>query len=131
MVAVRKNGIANSRIHNVWDCRNCGDCRILSPQTDADRLCCMDGRCVADRLGGVAPRAGRRGLPNDHPDKAVNVNCGAYFKQHFDGATDNGHSWFLEDSVFLADLAATLSGEVDRRVIGSRRLDQHGELQLR
>lgn len=83
------------------------------------------------KRAGVAPRAGRRGLPDEHPDKAVNVNCGSYYKKQFASARDNGHSWYFEDAVFLADLAATLSGDADRRVIASRRLDRHGELHLR
>jgi esterase/lipase superfamily enzyme len=83
------------------------------------------------KRAGVAPRAGRRGMPDDHPDKAVNVNCGAYFKKQFSDAGKNGHSWYFEDPIFLADLAATLSGDEDRRVIASRRIDGHGELHLR
>jgi esterase/lipase superfamily enzyme len=83
------------------------------------------------KRAGVAPRAGRRGLPDERPDKAVNVDCGAYFKKQFDGARDNGHSWYFEDTVFLADLAATLAGDVDSRVIALRKPDRHGALQLR
>ena len=82
------------------------------------------------KRAGVAPRAGRRGLPDGHPDKAANVNCGSYYRKTFDGSKDNGHSWYFEDSVFLADLAATLRGDSDRRVIASRRIDRHGDLHL-
>ncbi len=83
------------------------------------------------KRAGVAPRAGRRGMPDDHPDKAVNVNCGAYFKKQLAGAGKNGHSWYFEDPIFLADLAATLSGNEDRHVVASRRIDARGELHLR
>lgn len=81
------------------------------------------------KRAGVAPRAGRRGLPDESPGKASNVNCGAYFKKQVD--SNASHSWYFEDSVFLADLAQTLSGDVDRRVIASRRIDRRGELHLR
>ncbi|MDH3546058.1 MAG: alpha/beta fold hydrolase [Gammaproteobacteria bacterium] len=82
------------------------------------------------KRAGVAPRAGRRGLPDDHADKAVNVNCGSHYRKHYGERSDNGHSWYFEDEAFLADLAATLSGDRDRRVIGRRRLDGRGELHM-
>jgi len=81
------------------------------------------------KRAGVAPRAGRRGLPGKHPDKAVNINCGAHFDENY-GGKDNGHSWYFEDKVFLADLVATLSGDTDRQVIAQRRLDARGKLHL-
>jgi esterase/lipase superfamily enzyme len=83
------------------------------------------------KRAGVAPRAGRRGLPNNHPEKAINVNCGTQFKKQSTSTSANGHSWYFEDPIFLADLAATLSGDEDRQVIASRRIDEHGELHLR
>jgi hypothetical protein len=83
----------------------------------------------AVKRAGVAPRAGRRGLPGKHPDKAVNINCGAHFDENY-GSEDNGHSWYFEDKVFLADLVATLSGDTDRQVIAQRRLDARGRLHL-
>lgn len=82
------------------------------------------------KRAGVAPRAGRRGLPDDLPDKAVNVNCGDYYKMTYAGNDGNGHSWYFSDAVFLADLAQTLAGDLDRRVIGDRRSDPQGALQL-
>ncbi len=83
---------------------------------------------------GVAPRVGRSGLPADHPNKAVNVNCGNYFsgkdrkKAAFIGAYD--HSWYFGDMVFARDLAATLQGDIDRFFIPGRRKDEHGDLHL-
>ncbi len=83
---------------------------------------------------GVAPRVGRIGLPDDHSDKAVNVNCGAYFarkdrkKATFIGAYD--HSWYFGDKVFARDLAATLQGDIDRHFIPGRQKDEHGALHL-
>jgi len=83
---------------------------------------------------GVAPRVGRTGLPPDHSDKAVNINCGAYFagkdqsKATFIGAYD--HSWYFGDKVFARDLAATLQGDIDRHFIPGRKRDEHGALHL-
>lgn len=82
------------------------------------------------KRAGVAPRVGRRGLPDDHPDKAVNVNCGEYFADKFSGTGDNGHSWQFTDPVFLEDLAQTLTGNRDRSVIGQRRIKADGSLAL-
>ncbi len=83
---------------------------------------------------GVAPRAGRIGLPRDHSEKAVNVDCGAYFagkdrkKATFIGAYD--HSWYFGDKVFARDLAATLQGDTNRYFIPGRQKDEHGALHL-
>lgn len=82
------------------------------------------------KRAGVAPRAGRRGLPDDHPAKAVNVNCGEHFDEKYGSSDDNGHSWYFTDKVFLADLAQTLAGDLDRSVIGRRQFDADGELLL-
>jgi len=82
------------------------------------------------KRAGVAPRAGRRGLPDGRPPKAVNVNCADHYAATFGDTDNNGHSWYFEDAVFLRDLAETLAGDKDRRVIGARRGDAQGELQL-
>lgn len=73
---------------------------------------------------GVAPRAGRVGLPSEAPAKAVGVNCGSRFlKSHpitnpfIDPIS---HSWYFEDSIFYKDLAYTLAGDMDRNVIPTR-----------
>lgn len=79
---------------------------------------------------GVAPRAGRRGLPQDHPAKAVNVDCGEHFRATYAGQDDAGHSWYFGDRTFLEDLAGTLAGDRDRRVIARRREDASGRLHL-
>ncbi|MDX1517239.1 MAG: hypothetical protein R3288_10390, partial [Woeseiaceae bacterium] len=71
-----------------------------------------------------------RGLPDDHPSKAVNVNCGEHYERHYADADDNGHSFYFADDVFLTDLAQTLSGDRDRSVIGRRRLLPDGRLAL-
>ena len=82
------------------------------------------------KRAGVAPRAGRRGLPGDAPSNAVNINCGRYFNETFAGRRDNGHAWHFEDPVFLADLAQTLAGNLDRRVVARRVSDESGNLLL-
>jgi len=82
------------------------------------------------KRAGVAPRAGRRGLPKNPPDKAINVNCGAHFKKKYAKSGDSGHSWYFGDPDFVADLVATVTGDDDRIVAASRRLDTHGSLHL-
>lgn len=77
----------------------------------------------AKRLG-VAPRAGRVGLPSDAHPKAVDVDCSSYF-QTIDPkkATYFGtfaHSWHIGDPVFALDLAMTLEGRIDRRCLPTR-----------
>lgn len=77
------------------------------------------------KRAGVAPRVGRVGLPDDSPVNTVNVDC----SDHFAGLPRPGdpvaaaswsHSWYLTDATFYADLAETLSGKVDRTVVGGR-----------
>jgi hypothetical protein len=82
------------------------------------------------KRAGVAPRVGRRGLPGDRPTKAVNVNCGDHYQAQFADTDGNGHSWYFSDAVFLDDLSQTLAGDYDRYVIGRRRSDAQGVLQL-
>ena len=73
---------------------------------------------------GVAPRAGRVGLPHDAPAKAVGVDCGARFlKTHpvTNPVVDPiSHGWYFDDPVFLKDLTFTLAGDIDRNVIPTR-----------
>mgnify|MGYP000017654315 CR=1 FL=1 len=82
------------------------------------------------KRAGVAPRAGRRGLPPDHPERAVDIDCGGRFREHHRVGGDPGHSWYFRDPVFLADLAQTLAGRHDRKVIGARRTAPDGSLEL-
>jgi len=73
---------------------------------------------------GVAPRAGRVGLPADAPAKAVGVDCGARFlKNHpvTNPVVDAvSHGWYFDDPVFIKDLTYTLAGDMDRNVIPTR-----------
>lgn len=89
---------------------------------------------------GLAPRVGRVGLPDNHPDKAVDVDCSDYFAQLDSDATVKSndqresigsfdHSWHIGNRVFAADLFETLRGDLDRAVIPTRRRDS-GRLKL-
>jgi len=77
----------------------------------------------AKRLG-TAPRVGRVGLPDGANRKAVNVDCSDYFKTidpkqaKFVGWFP--HSWHIGDPVFARDLAMTLEGRYDRKVLPTR-----------
>ncbi|MCE9594372.1 MAG: alpha/beta hydrolase [Planctomycetes bacterium] len=77
----------------------------------------------AKRLG-VAPRAGRVGLPVDAHSKAVDVDCSRYFqtidpkKATFFGTF--AHSWHIGDPAFALDLAMTLEGRIDRFYLPTR-----------
>lgn len=94
----------------------------------------------AKRIG-MAPRAGRNGLPPDAPGKAVDVDCSDYFallrsdpdvkRQDQDqelGAFD--HSWHIGNRVFARDLFETLRGDSDRTVVPTRARRPDGRLTL-
>ena len=80
---------------------------------------------------GVEPRVGRVGLPANAPAKTVDINCSEYFdtirKPDPAANTSWSHSWFYDDAKFMVDLAATLSGKLDRNVVPGRRLDPDGK----
>lgn len=82
---------------------------------------------------GTSPRAGRTGLPNGIPYKAVNVDCSNYFSSKDPSSSEFigtfNHSWHIGDPVFALDLAMTLEGGIDRESIPTRRNDQ-GKLTL-
>ena len=84
---------------------------------------------------GVAPRVGRVGLPEDIPSKAVNVDCGNYFKTiikseaEYDGSFS--HSWHIGDNHFAKDLLFTIQGDLDRNIIPTREIDSRGRLVLK
>jgi hypothetical protein len=85
---------------------------------------------------GVAPRAGRVGLPADVPSTSVNVDCGDYYQgtmQLPPPPTLSGvrsHSWYFGDPIFTEDLAQTLNGALDRGVITTRELESTGRYKL-
>ncbi len=74
------------------------------------------------KRAGVKPRAGRVGLPDDAPSKAVNVDCGDYWttipmSQKVIGNRE--HSWHIGDPVFTKDMIDTMNG-IDREVMVTR-----------
>ncbi|MCB2137632.1 MAG: alpha/beta hydrolase [Rhodobacteraceae bacterium] len=82
---------------------------------------------------GVAPRVGRIGLPDDAPDKAVNVFCGNRFKQHrakFEHLRAPAHIWYFYDDRLLEDVALTVKGDIDRNEIPTRVRAVDGRLVL-
>ncbi|MBM4208642.1 MAG: alpha/beta hydrolase [Gammaproteobacteria bacterium] len=90
----------------------------------------------AKRLG-MAPRAGRVGLPDDIPAKAYNVDCTDYFQlldsdksiQNADQLAHLGsfdHSWHIGNRVFTRDLFELLKGDLDRNLFPTRQLTSKG-----
>ena len=74
------------------------------------------------KRAGVKPRAGRVGLPDDAPPKAVNVDCTDYWPTIPAGQTVIGnreHSWHIGDPAFTRDMIDTMNG-VDREVMVTR-----------
>ena len=65
----------------------------------------------------------RHHLPEDAPQKGVNVDCSQHFEDTY-GAQGPGlsqtHSWYFTDDLFLKELAITLLGTVDRLKIPTR-----------
>jgi esterase/lipase superfamily enzyme len=83
---------------------------------------------------GVAPRAGRVGLPDDAAEKAVDVDCGNHFSsldEREDAIGSWSHSWHIGDSQFTCDLLHTLRGDVDRHCIETRKSDGKSGLALK
>jgi pimeloyl-ACP methyl ester carboxylesterase len=93
------------------------------------------------KRAGMAPRAGRVGLPPDAPEKAVDVDCTEYFGLLRDdaavkekdqaeviGAFD--HSWHIGNQVFARDLFETLRGDLDRHILPTR-YSVNGKLKLK
>jgi esterase/lipase superfamily enzyme len=74
---------------------------------------------------GVAPRAGRIGLPPNAPAKAVDIDCGAYYDTIKDTQPPAlldiyAHTWYFGDPVFTRDLLLTLQGDIDRNRFPTR-----------
>ena len=90
---------------------------------------------------GMAARVGRVGLPADHPNKAMDVDCTEYFaKLDSDDLVKNAdqreaigsfdHSWHIGNQVFAKDLFETLRGDLDRTAIPTRELTGDETLKL-
>ena len=103
--------------------------RILRLTNYSNRFDKVLGVFNMKRLG-TTPRAGRVGLPQDVPIKAVNVDCSEYFKtkdpKHSVFVGNFNQSWHIGDPEFALDLAQTLEGEIDRQAIPTRRDDPGG-----
>jgi hypothetical protein len=75
---------------------------------------------------GLSPRVGRVGLPDNAPDKTINVDCSSYFHSTYPDTGDvevdltTSHSWYFSDATFHRDLAITLKGSIDRSLIPTR-----------
>ncbi|MFY9211730.1 MAG: hypothetical protein WAO69_11430 [Aestuariivita sp.] len=81
---------------------------------------------------GVSPRAGRVGLPDTLPGKAVEVDTGTYYAANahkFDHIPNDSHTWYFFDEVFMRDVYETVKGDVDRNRI-STRVGTHNRLSL-
>lgn len=96
--------------------RNCGRLTCYSSRHDG-----VLGLSNLKRAG-VAPRAGRVGLPDSAPSHAINVDCGGYYEtipknQPMIGKRE--HSWHLGDPVFTRDMIDTMLG-IDRDVRPTR-----------
>ncbi|MEM6482097.1 MAG: alpha/beta hydrolase, partial [Pseudomonadota bacterium] len=86
----------------------------------------------AKRIG-VSPRAGRIGLPDSVPEKAVDVFCGAYYKKNVDPELDElskAHTWYFDDDRLLRDVSFTIAGDIDRAAIPGRLKTNKGNLAL-
>jgi esterase/lipase superfamily enzyme len=82
---------------------------------------------------GVAPRAGRVGLPDDASGKAVDVFCGKHWSgldERDDALGQWSHSWQIGDPLFTEDLLYTLRGDIDRHHLPTRHIDERGRLAL-
>ena len=74
------------------------------------------------KRAGVAPRAGRVGLPDSVPAHAVNVDCSSYYETIPAGQAIIGspeHSWHIGDPVFTQDMVDNMLG-IDRDVRPTR-----------
>lgn len=93
------------------------------------------------KRAGIAPRVGRRGLPDDAPSNAFNVDCTEYYALYASDAsirtadgptTVNGaqsHSWYFGNAVFTTDLFQTMIGfPVSPR--STRAIEPGGKLRL-
>ncbi|MGX5218754.1 alpha/beta hydrolase [Pseudomonas segetis] len=84
------------------------------------------------KRAGVAPRAGRIGLPALVPRSSANVDCSLYHQALLQSAAlqaadqpsgfhgNQSHSWFFGNRVFTLDLFETLKGDLDRSILPTR-----------
>lgn len=78
------------------------------------------------KRAGLSSRVGRVGLPAETPSLALDVDC----TERYEAISVNGppltigspsHSWYFHDTHWMADLAYTLAGKIDRNAIPTRK----------
>ncbi len=80
---------------------------------------------------GVAPRAGRVGLPTSKPAKAVDIYCGKYYDENQGSfGKASSHNWYFDDPVFMTDIFHTIDGKIDREKIPTRARTNTDDLAL-
>lgn len=82
---------------------------------------------------GVSPRAGRIGMPDAVPGKAVDINCGNYYHDHedsFEHLPNASHTWYFHSARFFEDIYHTIRGDIDRHAIPGRAPGDQGNLVL-
>lgn len=90
----------------------------------------------AKRLG-AANRVGRVGLPENAPNKAVDVNCSQHYLNNKEALhkqivnAEPSHSWYFWSEVFIKDIIHTMNGYFDRNVIPTRDKDNDGKFWLK
>lgn len=85
------------------------------------------------KRAGTAPRLGRVGLPTAIPTKAADIDCGPYFSVTYGARADASmyaHGWYIDDMVFINDLALTLQGDIDRNRLPTRKVHAPNRLEL-
>jgi len=87
---------------------------------------------------GTSPRAGRVGLPQDAPARALDVDCSNHFADKKEalqrvvpGSVSFTHSWYFYDNDVFSDLALTLAGKIDRNVFPTREPVAANDFRLR
>lgn len=81
---------------------------------------------------GVSRRAGRIGLPDDHPETAANIDCRDHFAETYlaHAGLTTGHNWYFNDMLFYRDLFLTIEGDLDRHSFPTRKPLAAGGLSL-
>jgi pimeloyl-ACP methyl ester carboxylesterase len=72
---------------------------------------------------GISPRAGRIGLPDTAPSKAVDIDCSDYYDAHrdtFEAVPNKDHSFYFADKIWMQDLHETIKGDRDRLAFDTR-----------
>lgn len=113
-ISSKSLGAGDHRIQGLY--RNCG--RLTNYSSRHDNVLTVSNV----KRAGVAPRAGRIGLPADSPAHAIDVDCTDYYStipraQPAIGSRE--HSWHIGDPIFTRDMIDTMYG-IDREVLDTR-----------